>query len=96
MSKICFPLRTNVHYWDLDKLELSLESRIKLSTLLYDDVIFEDGGYTALIGPNMGMEFQIPNLSQVPDDYFEKELSRTGGEFSFKFNDVMFECLNCN
>lgn len=91
MSTIYFPLSTNVHYWDLEELDLSLESRIKLSALLYEEVIFEDGGYTAFIGPELSVEFRIPDLDQVPDNYFEEELQQTGGEFAIEFNSVMFE-----
>ena len=50
MSSIYFPLRSNVHYWDLEPLDLDLESRLKLSTILYDELVFDPGtvSYTHL------------------------------------------------
>lgn len=87
MTTIYFPFRTNVHYWDLDALELNLESRIKLSALIYDDLIFDNGAYEAIIGPEMSTEFLIPTMDQVPDGFLDDELPREGGEFAIQFGE---------
>lgn len=76
MASIYFPLRTNVEYWDLDRLELDLESRLKLSAILYDELILEDGGYVALVGPKMSLSVPVRDLDAVPEGFFEAHTSQ--------------------
>ena len=90
MSEIYFPLRSNVDYWNLGTLELDLESRIKLSALLFDYLVFQSGGYTAFIGPKIKFDLNIPNLGQVPDDYFSEPYPVEGGEFNLQFGKAKF------
>ena len=86
MSSIYFPLRSNVHYWDLEPLDLDLESRLKLSTILYDELVFDPGIYVASIGPELSIEVKGPYSQDLPPLLFEQAVPREGGEFSFKFN----------
>jgi len=90
MTSIYFPARTNVHYWDLEPLELDLDSRLKLSAILYDELIFDDGVYMALIGPKLSMDLRIP-MKQIPDGYFDRQLPREGGEFAVGVAGEMME-----
>jgi hypothetical protein len=87
VASIYFPLRTNVEYWDLDRLELDLESRLKLSAILYDELILEDGGYVALVGPKMSLSVPVRDLDAVPEGFFEAHIPPEGGEFYFAFGD---------
>lgn len=88
MTSIYFPSRTNVHYWDLETLELDLSSRLKLSAIVYDELILDDGVYTALIGPNLSVEIVTPLAKeQLPAGYLDS-LPKEGGEFSLTFNDL--------
>jgi hypothetical protein len=92
MTSIYFPVRTNVHYWDLNPLELNLEARLKLSAILYDELIFDDGGYAALVGPNISLDVRVHDLGQVPDDFFENHSPPSGGEFSVSVGDLTWNC----
>jgi len=49
MSKILFPLRSNVEFFQNSDLKGSILDRLKHSLLLYDEIIIEDGTYVAEI-----------------------------------------------
>ncbi|MBU1469516.1 MAG: hypothetical protein KJ723_02375 [candidate division Zixibacteria bacterium] len=49
MSKVFFPLRSNVEYFQNPDLRNSILDRLKHSILLYDEIVIEDGTYVAEI-----------------------------------------------
>ncbi|MCK4826374.1 hypothetical protein KA005_62100 [bacterium] len=51
-STILFPLRTNVNYFRSNKEYLDLQSRVKQSLILFDNVLFQAGEYHCLVGPD--------------------------------------------
>jgi hypothetical protein len=61
-----FPLRSNVDYRELQPLELDLESRMKLSALLFDELIFENGVLATLIGRRLKLDLRGYNMDELP------------------------------
>lgn len=93
MTSMYFPFRTNVHYWDVDPFDADLEGRIKLGALLYDELIFDEGGYQAFIGPKLRFEIRLPRLEQASDDFFDRHFPPEGGEFAVAFGGVSLESV---
>lgn len=82
MTSIYFPVRSNVHYWDTKPLDLDLKSRLKLAALLYDELVFDDGTYTALIGPDLSLELVESEWHADPEI---PPWPREDGEFAVEF-----------
>lgn len=49
-----FPLRTNVQYFDSPETRLSLEERVKQASLLFENLLFEEGMYHATVWEREG------------------------------------------
>src|SRR5689334_9582349 len=85
-SKFLFPLRTNVEYFASLASYLSLVERVKLASLLYDRLVFEEGIYAAIVWENGVYETRIPEhltseqvLISLKDDFTSR-----GGEALFE------------
>ena len=83
MTGIYFPARTNVHYWDLESLDPDLESRMKLSALIFNELTFDDGAYTALVGTKGNVEI-VEYAPSLDSNY---DLPKEGGEFTVAYGD---------
>lgn len=85
-----FPLRSNIDYRDLQPLELDLESRMKLSALLFEQLIFENGVLATLIGKRLQFDLRGHDISKVPSD-LNNAFSSDGGMFEIDVNGVSFQ-----
>lgn len=87
---IYFPLRSNVDYRDLQPLELDLESRMKLSALLFEELIFENGVLATLIGRRLKFDLRGHNSSMVPPKLSDA-YSSDRGVFEIEVNGVSIQ-----
>lgn len=74
-SLCCFPLRTNVEFFDTWKCHLALGKRIKQVMLLYDHIFFEDGNYVCFTGPEGSWDLRIPPGHLPPEKGLSHGLS---------------------
>ena len=83
MSKLFLPLRSNAAWFTTSQTRELLERRIKLSMLLYDDLIFQNGRYLCQIAERGYYDMMMP-----PDKIFKERTEITyyelGREFAFK------------
>ncbi len=75
-STFFFPLRTNVEYFQSPKGYLSLIERIKQASLLYENILFESGIYTAVVGRQGSQDFWFP-----PDQINEQMIGHLRADF---------------
>jgi len=74
-SLFCFPLRTNVEFFDTPERYLVLEKRIKQVMLLYDHIVFEDGTYICFTGSEGSWDSHIPPGHLSPEKRLSHGLS---------------------
>lgn len=60
MSRIFFPLRSNSAWFLADETKDALEMRIKMSLMLYDEVVFQDALYQCTIWENGTFDMLLP------------------------------------
>nr|QNO54372.1 hypothetical protein DIMBOPOO_00045 [Methanosarcinales archaeon ANME-1 ERB7] len=57
---IYFPIRSNINFFVQQANQPSLVSKIKLSIIMYDNLIFDDGAYQFLCSTNGAFDMNIP------------------------------------
>lgn len=72
-STFFFPLRTNVEFFKSGESYLDLESKIKQSLLLYENIVFEEGVYKCFVGPKGRLEQIGPFDSEHDNIGFENQ-----------------------
>ncbi len=71
----CFPLRSNVEFFDTVERRWALEKRIKQVMLLYNHILFEDGTYVCFTGPEGSWDLHIPGGHLPPEKALSHGLS---------------------
>jgi hypothetical protein len=94
-SGFFFPLRTNVQYFDSAEARLKLEERVKQASLLYDNLLFEGGVYTATAweeGSGRTFDWWMPpgafDVADLARD--DERFQPMGGEPYVKFDNFVF------
>jgi hypothetical protein len=91
-----FPLRTNVHYFDSPEEQLALMERVKQSSLLYENLLFEGGIYDAVVwkdeerGGGPSFDMWIPPQDVTDDFLAGYEHKPTGGDAYLKIDEHVF------
>ncbi len=67
LETIYFPLRSNAGWFAREENLKEMEGRIKMSMLIYDTLIFEDGHYRCGISENGSFDVHLPP-GQVPEE----------------------------
>lgn len=67
-SRIYFPLRSNVGWFQTLDLKNAMERRIKEAILLYDELVIEDGMYKSVVTENGSFSPYIPPRHLKPDE----------------------------
>lgn len=60
LNRVFFPLRSNVGWFQSADLRSQIADRMKESLLIYDQIIVEDGTFTAAITETGGLAPYIP------------------------------------
>lgn len=60
VSKIIFPLRSNVAWFESRRKKLNLEAKIKQALLIFDELLFEDGTFEVTFWENSAPETYVP------------------------------------
>lgn len=90
---IYFPIRSNIHFFEQKANQPPLISRIKQSILMYNNLIFDDGGYTlscnghgsfdSIVPPNQLDRFKLEVPEEASKEFFlNAKDDRTGKPFS--------------
>lgn len=87
MTRVYFPLRSNVNWFQSQELRTQLDVRLKEVLLLYDEVVIEDGTFIADITEKGGLYPFFPPGS-IPEDQrviqWERDISPTDIKLGFK------------
>ncbi len=83
VNSIYFPLRSNIGWFQSDKLQQSIVNRIKIALLIYDVIIFEEGTYIAEFTENGGPEwFWPPGFFPVDQRFIDYDRDIKPGNIS--------------